>query len=1340
MPNFPKKFRPALPLLLALAARAQTRGAQPWGSAFASDTAAILKAAAQIQVSPDQPVDILLEDYRYNFAPDGKLHETYRKVYRIVRQDSVAGWSSVERQYQPWRDAKPALRARVITKDGVIHSLDPKTVADAPAADADDDVFTDARVLRAPLPAVAAGAVVEYELSLDSRPAFPEAGVSGRISVFDSVPIEQFHVVLDAPRGVPLKTIVRSIDDGSIQRSSPKGAAHVELDLGPLKARKDFESSLPFNVPTWPYLAFTTAQSWQAIATRYSAIVDEQIEAADVRPLMASIDRTAPPATIAAQLASQLHRNIRYTGVEFGDAAIVPNRPGEVMQRKYGDCKDKSALLVAMLRAAGLKASIALLDSGFGLDSDPEIPGVDRFDHAIVYVDIPGKPMWIDATANEYRIGVLPSGDQGRLALIASKDTTALTAIPERTDAWERETYEVRFKDFGPATITEIMEASGPYEASLRAAYISNSNVRDAVEKYVKTNYRAKSLGRYELSGSDDLSTPVRVSVEAVDTPQAITTTENAQVALGATRVLQELPWSLREGVKEGKDSQPRRSAAFVFPSAGTTENVYRLFPPALFRPGKLPQSSEVKLGPLTYSRTYKTVPNGVIEITYRLTIPQRRISAAEYEEIRESFRRYESESPEVITFVPETAEFLAVGQTGKAISLLREDVARHQNDATAHIRFSHLLVACGFGAPAREEAKKATELDPKSSQAWQALAWAWQNDSFGRLRRGDWSRDEAVKYQRKALELDPDDAVAKADLAILLEFDARGERYGDAAGVKEAIGLYREILKKQADAVFETNLTASLFYSGQVTEAAVEAMKAPDPQHTLFLTAITAIRDGPAKAIVGLQSEVVDPAKRLQWLSGTAVVLLHARRYDETRVLLQAVARSSPDPQVNAMERMVSQMKRHQDITFDPEDPRSPERELLMLILTGQFSKDKVKPLIAGNQSFEGFDRAADEIEGEMNPLVQQMSKAGLIWENFVDLLPAILVLDKDGDDAHGYRISQHGGGSMPDMYVVREDGRYKLLGGPEDVGQRVLELLKHNEIAAAQWWLDKVAKELPGNSNGWMPAARTIWSGIAPQTRGPEAIRLAAAALIAAKSDSPESVRILEEAVPRAKTDLERFQIELALCEGFAHAKQWDRLFAHANRLKSSKTFADAGLFYAEEAAEATGDWKAAESAALEMTKADAKNWRLVAVARMRSHNPDGADEAIGKLKSHASDAELEELRAWNKIFRKKVDEESLAALQKPEEGLHGTAQFNFYLIALVNSILGKPDEALDGLKKAVGDADPATLDARAWVVYGNICRLYGFESTAAAIDAKARTAKNESDQAKWALTTLP
>jgi hypothetical protein len=188
------------------------------------------------------------------------------------------------------------------------------------------------------------------------------------------------------------------------------------------------------------------------------------------------VDTAGEPAEVVSRLASQLHRNIRYTGVEFGEASIVPARPEDVLQRRFGDCKDKSTLLVAMLRSAGLKANVALLRSGFGTDVDKNLPGMDWFDHAIVVVDLPQHPLWLDATASDVRIGDLPYVDQGRRALIAARETAGLVTIPEQNDGWERRTYEVRFSDFGRGRITEIMEAHGPDEAGLRARFGSGDN------------------------------------------------------------------------------------------------------------------------------------------------------------------------------------------------------------------------------------------------------------------------------------------------------------------------------------------------------------------------------------------------------------------------------------------------------------------------------------------------------------------------------------------------------------------------------------------------------------------------------------------------------------------------------------------------------------------------------------------------------------------------------------------------------------------------------------------------------------------------------------------------
>src|SRR5262245_19317920 len=126
--------------------------------------------------------------------------------------------------------------------------------------------------------------------------------------------------------------------------------------------------------------------------------------------------------------------------------------PGETLKRKYGDCKDKSTLLVALLRAAEIPANVALLNVGGWTDADEELPGLGLFDHAIV--EVPGNPeYWIDATDEFARLGQLPAGDQGRLALIAAEGTERLKRIPESSSEQNRmvEKREIRLAEHGPA-------------------------------------------------------------------------------------------------------------------------------------------------------------------------------------------------------------------------------------------------------------------------------------------------------------------------------------------------------------------------------------------------------------------------------------------------------------------------------------------------------------------------------------------------------------------------------------------------------------------------------------------------------------------------------------------------------------------------------------------------------------------------------------------------------------------------------------------------------------------------------------------------------------------------
>src|SRR5690606_31370017 len=93
-----------------------------------------------------------------------------------------------------------------------------------------------------------------------------------------------------------------------------------------------------------------------------------------------------------------VQREVRYLGFEHGIGAYRPHPPDMVFNQRYGDCKDKSLLLVSVLRACGIRAAPALVNSVSGLSLNDQLPRPSLFDHCIVRAELDGKAHWLDPT------------------------------------------------------------------------------------------------------------------------------------------------------------------------------------------------------------------------------------------------------------------------------------------------------------------------------------------------------------------------------------------------------------------------------------------------------------------------------------------------------------------------------------------------------------------------------------------------------------------------------------------------------------------------------------------------------------------------------------------------------------------------------------------------------------------------------------------------------------------------------------------------------------------------------------------------------------------------------
>jgi hypothetical protein len=130
-------------------------------------------------------------------------------------------------------------------------------------------------------------------------------------------------------------------------------------------------------------------------------------------------------------IANWVQKNIKYIAIEDGNNGLIPREASLVLQRRYGDCKDKSSLLKAMFTAAGLKASLAWLGSRDLPYKYSVFPSPRNSDHMIAVWWEDEKPVYIDGTADNQDIYYPPAFIQGKECLIESgKDKYHLFTIP----------------------------------------------------------------------------------------------------------------------------------------------------------------------------------------------------------------------------------------------------------------------------------------------------------------------------------------------------------------------------------------------------------------------------------------------------------------------------------------------------------------------------------------------------------------------------------------------------------------------------------------------------------------------------------------------------------------------------------------------------------------------------------------------------------------------------------------------------------------------------------------------------------------------------------------------
>lgn len=365
------------------------------------------------------PMTVVKQEVLYEVAADGTWSSEIVAVTRINEQAAVAA-GQMPLSYSDSLQEMEILEAYTTTKDGQrVDVPADRILAQAAPASIGAPSFSDYKVRTVVFPQVEVGATLSLRYRVKQLKPFLPGVFTLRNNFPRSVESQSVIVTLRAPQRMKLAVAAREMQGGAVKstvagmrewRWSFSNPVSLPMEPGSL-AVTDFS----------PGVMVTNLDDYPALAAAYMA---GAAPAAKVTPAVQQLaDQITAGITDRRAQAEALYNwvgtNIRYVAIAIGAGGFVPHMADEVIAARYGDCKDKTTLLTALLNARGIRAMPVLINSGNSYML-PERPVLGAFDHAITY--LPEFDLFVDATSGFVPFGTLAGGLRDKQALVGGDD------------------------------------------------------------------------------------------------------------------------------------------------------------------------------------------------------------------------------------------------------------------------------------------------------------------------------------------------------------------------------------------------------------------------------------------------------------------------------------------------------------------------------------------------------------------------------------------------------------------------------------------------------------------------------------------------------------------------------------------------------------------------------------------------------------------------------------------------------------------------------------------------------------------------------------------------------
>ena len=336
---------------------------------------------------------------RQNYVDSSQVQRYSRYVIQISSTEGLEKSSQLAFDFDPSYETLTIHKARVWRDGKPLDRLEPNELrVFQREADLSRFLYSGNRTAYLILPDIRVGDVLEYSFTVQGNNPVMGGRYSDTLAMDWDVPIARNSLRLLVAPSRALFFQAPKQSDVQVKISDSSGQREILWQQENVPA-VEVQSDAPAWYSPNRILSVSEFATWSDVVAWAQPLYDQ---AAVVDPSVQQLaDQLAAGKDPAGKVVAALHfvqQEIRYLGMEDGIGSHRPRHAADTLYRRYGDCKDKTALLMALLRAMGLTPTAALVSLEQGESLPNQQPSPYLFNHVIVTLLLDGKRVWLDGT------------------------------------------------------------------------------------------------------------------------------------------------------------------------------------------------------------------------------------------------------------------------------------------------------------------------------------------------------------------------------------------------------------------------------------------------------------------------------------------------------------------------------------------------------------------------------------------------------------------------------------------------------------------------------------------------------------------------------------------------------------------------------------------------------------------------------------------------------------------------------------------------------------------------------------------------------------------------------